>query len=188
MSGQRRAISSPRGLLQSTARWRLTTRLWPQPCGGAGACNRSLALCEGASVALVGPAARRPRKCSVVLRVASVVCALILVATTPKCAVWVVAVRHAMIRSWSRLGARCVTWAASRESSASVQVVCAGKCSHCAQEVRRPCIRPSMRVWSMWRSSIHARRLLRRRQRCAMGLRPPFCPKREDEAICYATW
>ena len=127
MSGQRRAISSPRGLLQSTARWRLTTSFWPQPCGGAWTCNRSLALCEGASVALVGPAARRPRKCSVVLRVASVVCALILVATTPKCAVWVVAVRHAMIRSWSRLGARCVTWAASRESSASVQVVCAGK-------------------------------------------------------------
>ena len=60
------------------------------------------------------------------LCVASVVCALLLVAATPRCAVLALAPRRAMILSWSRLGTRCVTWAASRESSATLQVDPAG--------------------------------------------------------------
>ena len=76
---------------------------------------------------LVGPAARRSMKRSAVLRVASVVCALIPAATTPTCAVLARASRRAMIRSWSRLGTRCVAWAASREVSATLQVFSAEK-------------------------------------------------------------
>ena len=63
---------------------------------------------------------------SAALRLANVVCALILVATTPKRAVLVRALRRAMIRSWNSLIARCVTWAASRELSTTLQVLAAG--------------------------------------------------------------